>query len=91
VFDLASAVLIVQVFEAYLGIGLGVALPLLFVFAGRIDHGLAASPLTSRLILLPGFILLWPLLLARGLRGRGRPPIERNAHRGNRPATGSPS
>lgn len=90
-FDLATARWIVRAFEAHLLVGFVLALLFLFVLARRIDPGLAASAFTTRLVLLPGCMLLWPLLVGRVLGGTGRLPIERNAHRNIEPSSGSPS
>jgi hypothetical protein len=49
--------------------------------AGRIDSDAKEAPLGVRLILMPGAVALWPLLLPRVIRGTGQPPEERNRHR----------
>jgi len=64
----------------YLAAGLVFALA--FVTAGvqRVDPAAHGAPWGFRLLILPGAAALWPLLLARWVRGAG-PPEERNAHR----------
>jgi hypothetical protein len=54
----------------YLLIGLGVAVT--FVAAGipRALGGAVAMTLGARLIIVPGAVLLWPLVLRRWLEGR---------------------
>ena len=60
----------------------GVVFALFFVFAGvhRIDSVARESTWGFRVMILPGSVALWPLLLKRWLR-RESPPAERNAHR----------
>jgi hypothetical protein len=64
----------------YLAAGLVFALA--FVTAGvqRVDPAARDGTWGFRLLILPGAAALWPLLLARWVRG-GPPPEERNAHR----------
>lgn len=52
----------------------GAAFALLFLLAGlnRIDNGAKGSGLVFRLLILPGLIALWPLMLIRWLSG-GQP------------------
>ena len=54
-----------------------------FVVRGieRADRGAAGATVGFRLIVLPGVVALWPLLLRRWLAGSGTPPVETNAHR----------
>ena len=67
-------------------LGLYVALGLLFAVAfvargiERLDPGAHGASWGFRLIVLPGTVALWPLLLRRWLTGGGA-PVERNAHR----------
>lgn len=46
----------------------------------RLDPSARGSGWGFRLIVLPGTVALWPLLLRRWLRS-GPPPVETNAHR----------
>jgi hypothetical protein len=66
--------------EIYLALGL--AFGVVFVTLGiqRIDPGARGAGLGFRLLVLPGSVALWPLLLRRWLTQQG-PPEERNAHR----------
>lgn len=48
---------------------------------GRVDRGASGATLGFRLIVLPGVVALWPLLMRRWLVGSGAPPVETNAHR----------
>ena len=65
----------------YLGIGLVFAIP--FVLAGvqRMDPHARHGSWGFRLLILPGTMALWPLLLWRWIRGASAPPEEQNAHR----------
>ena len=60
----------------------GVVFALVFVTLGvqRTDPAAHGGTWGFRLLILPGSAALWPLLLARWVRGGG-PPEERNAHR----------
>lgn len=61
----------------------GVAFALLFVSCGvtRTDPMAASSPWTFRLLILPGCVIFWPLLLVRWASGSVAPPVESTAHR----------
>jgi hypothetical protein len=56
------AALLAAIVEAYLVVGLVFALAVLPRRILRIDRGLVGAPVTVRLLLAPGTILLWPLL-----------------------------
>jgi hypothetical protein len=66
---------------AYLGAGFLFALGFAARGAGRLDPVATRGSPGFRILILPGATLLWPLLLAKLLRGGPAPPIERNAHR----------
>lgn len=55
----------------------------LFVTRGvqRVDTQARNAPIGFRLIIFPGVVAFWPLLLRRWLAGAVDPPVERNAHR----------
>ena len=67
----------------YAGAGLLFALAFLRPGGGveRVDPAAQGAGWGFRLVVLSGVAALWPLLLARWLTGRGRPPVESNAHR----------
>ncbi len=71
----------VRLVAAYLACGLVFAIPFLARGAARIDPGAREGTWGFRLMVLPGVVALWPLLLRRWLAGRGEPPVESNAHR----------
>ncbi len=60
----------------------GLVYALAFVTKGvqRVDPAARGGTWGFRLLILPGAAALWPLLLARWVRGSG-PGAERNAHR----------
>ncbi len=66
---------------AYLGLGVLFAVPFL---TRRIQHtDPAAKDATPgfRLMVLPGVVLLWPVLARRWAAGINNPPVERSPHR----------
>jgi hypothetical protein len=75
------AELIVGLAETYAYAGL--AFSIAFVTGGitRIDPQAAGSSLWFRLLIVPGTIVFWPLLLLRWAAGSIAPPAEINAHR----------
>ncbi len=75
------AELIVSLSGLYAAIGFLVAPILIFWASERFDGSISESTRGFRLLVLPGAILLWPILLRRTWAGAGRPPVERNAHR----------
>jgi hypothetical protein len=54
---------------AYLMTGLLVAIWFCFFGAGKIDAGAARSGIGFKLIILPAALLLWPLVLRKGMKG----------------------
>lgn len=78
--SLQVASVIVAVFESYVLAGVGFALLFLPRGIARVDHRIAGSPKTLRLLLLPGIAALWPLFAWRWFAGAVE-PMERNAHR----------
>jgi len=66
---------------AYLACGLVFAVPFALVGAGRIDPHAAHGSWAFRLLIIPGTMAFWPLLLRRWVNGIHEPPEECNAHR----------
>jgi len=62
---------------------LGAIFALAFVAAGvqRIDSQAKGSGLAFRVLIFPGTVAFWPLLLHRWLRGGSDPAVETNPHR----------
>ncbi|HEX8027109.1 MAG TPA: hypothetical protein VF491_01540 [Vicinamibacterales bacterium] len=75
------AELIVGLSETYLGAGLAFSVPFVMRGVGRIDPFAADSPWAFRLLIVPGTVVFWPLLLLRWSAGSIAPPVETNAHR----------
>lgn len=67
---LPAAQVVAVVVETYLAAGLAFALLFLPRAAIRVDPGLGRSPVTVRLLLAPGVVLLWPVLARRWWRAR---------------------
>ena len=72
---------IVEAGFAYLGLGLGVGLLFVLFGVGRVDEGARGWSLGRigfRLTVLPGCVVLWPLVALRWVQGRqpvdGAPP-----------------
>ena len=61
----------------------GVLFAAAFVTHGvaRVDPLAAGTSLSFRLLIVPGTVVFWPLLLLRWTAGSMAPPIETNAHR----------
>jgi len=75
------AALLLILMSIYLVCGLVFAAPFSFVGVGKIDPHAAHGTWGFRLLIIPGTILLWPLLASRWFKGIHEPPEERNAHR----------
>ena len=77
--------MIAQLFLIALGIyllcGLVFAIPFVLVAVGKLDPHAQKGSWGFRLIIIPGVIGLWPLLLRRWLGGVNHPPEEHSAHR----------
>ena len=67
--------------EVYLACGLLFAVPFVLIGVGRIDPHAAHGSWGFRLVIIPGTIALWPLLLRRWAKGVKEPPAECTAHR----------
>lgn len=71
---------LVRALGAYAALGLVFAGPFLVRGIERLDPGARGSGWGFRLIVLPGVVAFWPLLLRRWFAGADL-PIESNAHR----------
>jgi hypothetical protein len=69
------------VLGAYMACGLIFALPFVLFGAGLIDPHATHGSWGFRIMIIPGAIALWPLLLRRWISGAKVPPEERSAHR----------
>ncbi|MFO1512855.1 MAG: hypothetical protein U1F83_08095 [Verrucomicrobiota bacterium] len=61
--------------------GLVFAIPFALIGVKQIDPHAAHGSWGFRLLIIPGTMAFWPLLLKRWLRGAKEPPEESNAHR----------
>jgi hypothetical protein len=75
---LATAIVTTSI--VYLAIGIVLAPAIAFRGVSRIDPAAREGTKGFRFLIMPGMALLWPLMVARVLRG-GPPPEEHNAHR----------
>ncbi len=66
----------------YLYVALGVAFAAAFVTVGvkRVDSQAIGSSMGFRILIFPGTVAFWPLLLRRWIAGEKEPPDERNPH-----------
>lgn len=72
---------IVNLAMIYAAVGVLFAVAFLIFGIGRMDSATKGSPVTFRLLILPGIAALWPILLKRWLNGQAHPPVEKNPHR----------
>jgi len=56
---------VIFVVEVYAAIGLAVALPFAAVGIGRVAEGARGSSVAFRLLIVPGAVVLWPIVLLR--------------------------
>lgn len=66
---------------SYLACGLAFAIPFALAGVKRIDPHARHGSGGFRLLIIPGTMALWPLLLKRRMSGTTEPPEEANAHR----------
>ncbi len=75
-----AAEVVVLLCTVYIACGLVFAPLFAWRGLGRVDPAAKSARIGFRLIILPGTVALWPLMLRRWLAG-GAPRPERNAHR----------
>jgi hypothetical protein len=73
--------LLVTVAHGYLILGILFAMVFVTWGVNRIDPLAPAAPWTFRVLVTPGTVVFWPLLLVRWLTGSVAPPVETNPHR----------
>ena len=66
---------------AYLACGLVFAVPFALIGVRRIDPHAANGSWGFRLLIIPGVMALWPILLRRWVTGVKEPPEQCDAHR----------
>ncbi len=64
---MSAITIILLCLAAYGAIGLGFALPFVFVGLGKVDPVARDASRGVRLLLMPGAVALWPLMLRRWL------------------------
>jgi len=74
-------VLLVRAFYAYVLAGIVFALAFVSVGVKRLDSQAQGSGFAFRLLIFPGAVAFWPLLLRRWVAGLSEPPEERNPHK----------
>lgn len=77
----ALAESVVRMLGGYVAVGLVFGLAFVSIGVARIDPDAKGTGIGFRILILPGAIALWPLLLFRWAARRATPPVERNAHR----------
>ena len=75
------AILLVDAFYVYAVLGVVFALAFVTVGVKRIDSQANGSGTAFRLLIFPGSVAFWPLLLRRWIAGKSELPEERNPHR----------
>lgn len=78
--SVAIAEWLVRIAGLYALAGVVFAIPFVFRGAGVLDPLARRGSIGFRILIFPGSVALWPLLLRRWVR-KGPPPTERNAHR----------
>jgi len=76
--SLSLAIWVVRLALGYALIGALFAIPFAFRWVARLDPVAAHGTIGFRLLIVPGAILLWPLLARRLLRGGDQPPHSDN-------------
>lgn len=72
---------VIRLAGLYLLLGFLFALALVGFGLGKLDPVAGESTLGFRILIIPGVTALWPILALRWIRGKGHPPLEKNAHR----------
>ena len=75
------ATLVVGLTGLYAACGAAFAVPFVVRGLSKIDPMGAGSSWSFRLLILPGTVVFWPLLLVRWAAGSMAPPVEITAHR----------
>ena len=84
------ATVLVWIVSLYALAGVVFAVPFVMRGVGHIDPVAKSGTIGFRILIIPGTIALWPLLLARWLGGRSVPPAQRTAHQQRSAGTTGP-
>jgi type IV secretory pathway TrbL component len=76
-----AATLFVYAIGLYGAIGFLFSIAFVVVGVSRIDLQAVGTGIFFRLLILPGCVALWPLLLRRWIAGKSDPPAEKVLHR----------
>lgn len=79
--DVLLAVWLTRLLAGYAGIGFLFALYFVFRGVNRIDPNAKQGTWGFRVLIFPGSLIFWPLLVKRLLAGQEVPPVEVTAHR----------
>ncbi|MEM0895570.1 MAG: hypothetical protein AAGJ79_01700 [Verrucomicrobiota bacterium] len=72
--------ILLTILGIYLLIGLLIAVPFAFIGAKKIDPAAVEGTWGFKLLVIPGAMVFWPMLLKRWMQNEP-PPIETSAHR----------
>jgi len=75
------AVLFVEALSLYVALGVVFAVAFVCVGVKRMDSQAIGTGPGFRILIFPGSVAFWPLLLRRWASGSSEPPLERNPHR----------
>ncbi len=75
------ATALLMLLGGYLACGFLFAVPFVFLGVRKIDPHAGSATWGFRVLIIPGTMIFWPLLLWRWGRGIHEPPPEDNAHR----------
>jgi hypothetical protein len=76
----SASIALVLALKAYALIGVMFASAFVTFGISRIDPNAHKATLGFRVLVFPGSLAMWPLLLSRWARGMHEPPIEGNPH-----------
>lgn len=65
---------LLAVLAVYFAVGALIATAIALLGLARIDSGARGMPWSARLLILPGLVALWPLMLVKCLKQKG-PPV----------------
>lgn len=75
------AILFVHALYLYVSLGVSFAIAFVTIGVSGVDSQAIGSSLGFRILIFPGSVAFWPLLLRRWTGRKSEPPEERNPHR----------